>query len=425
MTARGLIIAGTSSHCGKTTITMGLARALKRDGVDVHCIKSGPDYIDPGYLAAASGRPCVNIDGWAMDESRMGSILPETGFALIESAMGLYDGAPPDGAGSAADLACRLGLPVVLVIDCAAMGQSVAAVVAGFTQAPNAPQFVGLILNKIGSERHERILRQALNGCETPILAALPRNSAIYRPSRHLGLIQASEHVDINALLEIAANHVAAHLDISALVEMGQNLPAKHPAHSLAPLGQSIAVASDAAFTFTYAHILDDWHRAGASISKFSPLADETPDPNSDAVFLPGGYPELFAQDLARAGNFRKSMAIAAASGKTIYGECGGYMVLGRAITDAKGIAYPMLGLLNLETSFTNRRLHLGYRRLTPLGGPFSTEMAGHEFHYATVLHAHGLPLFDAADAESNKLDTMGLVSGSVSGSFAHVIDRT
>lgn len=424
MSGRGLLIAATASRSGKTTITLGLARALGRKGHALRCAKSGPDYIDPGYLAAASGAPCVNLDGWAMTDARLSGLAGGTDLLLVEGAMGLFDGAPPDGRGSSADLAKRLGLPVILIADCASLGQSVAALLRGFTTHDPALDIAGVILNRVGSERHGRILKQAMAGLDIPVLGMVPRAFDIHRPSRHLGLVQASEHFDLDAFLDRVADHVTAHVDLDAVLNAAGPLQQGPTVPGLPPLADRIAVARDAAFTFTYPHLLDDWHRAGASVSTFSPLADEAPDPAAQAIYLPGGYPELHAQRLTRAGNFRAAMGRAAAAGTIIHGECGGYMVLGHAITDARGIAYPMLGLLDLETSFAKRKLHLGYRQLTPRAGPFATLLKGHEFHYASTLSARGTALFDAADAEGGDLGSIGLVSGTVSGSFAHVIDR-
>lgn len=425
MTGRGLLIASPASHSGKTTVTLGIARALSRAGTRVRCAKVGPDYIDPGYLSAASGQECVNLDTWAMKPGRVQALADTDDLLIVEGAMGLFDGAPASGQGSSADLAGQLGLPVVLVVDCASMGQSIAAIVRGFLASVTDCRIAGLILNRVGSDRHGRILKTALKGLDVPILGIIPRTAQITRPSRHLGLMQASELAHMDRFLDQVGDLVAGRIDLDALA----SLAARHETAAatfapLPPLGQRIAIAQDPAFTFTYPHILNDWTAAGASIHPFSPLADECPDPQADAIFLPGGYPELFAQALTRAGRFRSSMGQAAARGVRIYGECGGYMVLGHAITDARDIAYPMLGLLDLETSFASRKLHLGYRKLTPLAAPFAAPLRGHEFHYATTIHAKGDPLFAATDAEDQPLPKIGLVSGSVSGSFAHVIDH-
>ncbi len=422
---RGLILAAPSSGSGKTTLTLGILRALARRGLHVRGAKSGPDYIDPRFHEAACGRPAPNLDAWAMPPERIRALAGGSGLLLIEGAMGLFDGAPPDGRGASADLARMLGLPVVLVVDCAHMAQSVAPLVAGFAGHDRRVAIAGIILNKLGSPRHETMLRRALAPLGIPVIGALHRQPGLGHPERHLGLVQAAERPDLEAWLDHLADAVQGAIDLDALQQLAADLPAPPPQAPprIAPPAAHIAIARDQAFSFAYPHLLQDWRRAGARISHFSPLADEGPHEEAGLVILPGGYPELNAARLARAERFRAAMT-AAASRARIYGECGGYMVLGEALTDAAGTRHRMLGLLALETSFEKRRLHLGYRRLKALGGPFEGRFAGHEFHFATTLRAEGAPLFEARDAEGNALPPMGLVSENVSGSFAHLIDR-
>ena len=419
---RGLIIAAPGSGSGKTTITLGLLRALRDAGPPVRGAKSGPDYIDPRFHEAACGAPCRNLDAWAMAPGRIRALAAGEGLLVVEGAMGLFDGAPPDGRGATADLARLLELPVVLVVDAAHMAQSVAPLVAGFAGHDPAVEVAGVILNKVGSPRHEAMLRRALAPLGLPVLGAVPRRPGLAHPSRHLGLVQAEERPDLEAFIARAAQIVRRAVDLDALRALARPLPPAPPAPRLPPPAGRIAIASDAAFAFAYPHLLADWRAAGAELAFFSPLADEAPPP-AELVFLPGGYPELHAARLAAAERFRAGMARAAREG-AVYGECGGYMVLGEALTDAEGRCHRMLGLLPLETSFAERRLHLGYRRLEPLAGPFAGPLAGHEFHYATTLRAEGPALFAARDAEGRELGPMGLAIGAVSGSFAHVIDR-
>ncbi|WP_425090433.1 cobyrinate a,c-diamide synthase [Tropicimonas sp. S265A] len=421
-TPRGLILAAPSSGSGKTTLTLGLLRALRRAGVRVRGAKSGPDYIDPAFHEAASGAPSLNLDAWAMSETRLRTLGAGDGLLLIEGAMGLFDGAPPEGRGATADLARILGLPVVLVVDAARMSQSIAPLVAGFVRHDPDVRIAGIILNKVGSPRHERILRTALAPLGIPVLGAVLRNATLALPSRHLGLVQAREHADLEAFLDAAADQVSAQVNLTALQEMAQPYSA-----TAAPTGQravfprKVAVARDAAFTFVYPHQLAQWRHTGTKVAFFSPLADD-PVPEADMVFLPGGYPELHAEPLTNARTFHDSLR-AAARNTLIYGECGGYMVLGEALTDASGTAFKMAGLLGLHTSFATRKLHLGYRRLESRSAQLQGSYAAHEFHYATTLAAEGTPLFDAWDAEGTALPPMGLQNGRVMGSFAHIID--
>ncbi|CTQ34160.1 cobyrinate a,c-diamide synthase [Jannaschia rubra] len=408
----GLILAAPWSGSGKTTVTLGLLRALRDRGVAVRGAKSGPDYIDPRFHEAASGAPCPNLDAWAMSPAMIAGLAAGPGLLLVEGAMGLFDGAPPDGRGSVADLARQLRLPVVLVVDAARMAQSVGPIVAGFAAHDPEVQVAGVILNRVGSPRHETMLRRA---CPLPVLGGIARDAALALPSRHLGLVQAVERPDLEGFLAHAGASVGRQVDLDALAALATPLPDARPV-PLRPPAQRIAVARDAAFAFAYPHLLDGWHAAGAEILPFSPLADEAAPP-ADLVYLPGGYPELHAGRLA--GNLR---FMASLRDRPVFGECGGYMAMGDALTDAEGRVHPMAGLLRLETSFAERRLHLGYRDLTCHSGPFAGGWAGHEFHYATTLRAEGRPLFSATDAEGTPLPPMGLTDGMAGGSFAHLI---
>lgn len=420
---RGLILAAPSSGAGKTTLTLALLRLLSREGLHVRGAKSGPDYIDPRFHEAACGAPCPNLDAWAMTPDRLRSLAFGDGLLIIEGAMGLFDGAPPDGRGAVADLARHLDLPVVLVVDAGRMAGSIAPLVAGFAGFDARVRVSGVMLNNVGSDRHEAMLRRALAPLGLPVLAALRRNPALAQPSRHLGLVQAAERPDLEQFLDTAADALAATLDRATLLSLAAPLPEATTAPRLAPPAQVIAVAQDCAFGFTYPHMLADWRAAGAEIKPFSPLADD-PVPEAGFVFLPGGYPELHAGKLAANHTFMQSLRRAAQT-SDIYGECGGYMVLGAGLIDADGTPHAMAGLLPLETSFATRRLHLGYRTLTAAQGPFPGTWAAHEFHYATTLRADGPALFTATDAEGTAVAPMGLTLGRVSGSFAHLIDRT
>jgi cobyrinic acid a,c-diamide synthase len=418
----GLILSAPASGSGKTTLTLGILRALKRRGFPVRSAKSGPDYIDPRFHEAASGAPCLNLDAWAMTPERLRDLAQGPQTLLIEGAMGLFDGAPPAGKGATADLARHLGLPVVLILDTAKQSQSVAAVVEGFAKHRPDVRVVGVIFNNTGSARHEAMLTGALKSIGLPVLGAVRRQSGLEHPSRHLGLVQASERPDLEDYLERVADIVETCLDLEALLALAAPLPVASSAPAMPPPAQRIAIARDQAFAFAYPHLLADWREAGAEIAVFSPLADQAP-PDCDLVFLPGGYPELHAARLAANDNFLNGLRKAALS-TAIYGECGGYMVLGEGLVDAAGNRHEMAGLLTLETSFAQRKLHLGYRRLDALGGPFSGWLTAHEFHYARTIHSKGAPLFKARNAEGDALPDMGLINGRISGSFAHVIDR-
>ncbi len=418
---RALVIAAPHSGAGKTTITLALLRALRNAGHNVAGAKSGPDYIDPAFHTAATGRPALNLDAWAMDTASLRArAITNTDLLIIEGAMGALDGAGQSGKGSAADLAETLGAPILMVQDASHSAQSAALSAAGLRALRPEIPIAGVILNNTRSPRHARMATAGLKAADIPHLGTLPHTVGLKLPDRHLGLVQAIEHPTLETFLEAASTEISKTCDLEAIAKAAAPLPQPGPLKRMPPLGQRIAVAEDAAFAFAYPHLLADWQAQGASLHPFSPLANAEPDPSADAIFLPGGYPELHAGPLAAAHIFRHALQNTSAR---IYGECGGYMVLGDALTDAAGTAHRMLGLLPLHTSFAIRRLSLGYRNLTPQGGPFSSPLNGHEFHYATILEEGAAPpLFTAEDADGNDLGKMGLALGNVSGSFAHII---
>jgi cobyrinic acid a,c-diamide synthase len=419
----GLVIAAPMTGSGKTLVTLGLARALTRQGLRVQPAKAGPDYIDSRFLTRAAGRDALTLDAWAMAPDRLRMLAQGDDLLLVEGVMGLFDGAR-DGTGSAADLAEALGLPVVLVVNAESQGASLAPLVHGFLRWRPGLQFGGVILNRVSTTRQEALLRQALSATGVPVLGALPKRDALKVPSRHLGLVLPDE-LDHETLIDAAADQVAAYIDLAAVLSLVKPAQAAQSAAlRLPPLGQRIAIARDDAFAFLYAHWLSDWRAAGAEIHFFSPLADEPPR-DADAIFLPGGYPELHAGRLALAMQFKLGLIAAAARGALIYGECGGFMVLGETLTDASGTPHAMVGLLPHSTSIARPRRTLGYRRLrhaSPL--PFPAQLSGHEFHYSSSGPAGGTPLFAATDALGEPMAPMGLVEGRIMGSYAHVIDR-
>ena len=430
MSKTGFLIAAPHSGSGKTTITLGMLRALKRVGHKVSSAKAGPDFIDPAFHTAASGRDCLNLDPWAMRPDLILSLAGQADDILVvEGMMGLFDGGA-DGKGSAADLAQLLQLPVVMVVDAAKQSHSIAALVSGFRNFRPDIEIAGVILNKVGSPRHEAMLREALEAIAVPVLGCVLRNDDLQQPSRHLGLQQADEREDLEVFLEKAAGQIEGAVDLDGLLNLKRSDGAYRSVTSLPPLGQKIALAQDIAFGFTYPHLINSWRAQGAEIVEFSPLKDEAPASDCDAVFLPGGYPELHAARLAQCGNFLSGLNQAAWSGAFVYGECGGFMVLGEALIDADGARHAMAGLLPLTTSFAQRKLHLGYRRIelmadTPLGAS-GTLLTGHEFHYSSLTAASAAdgPLFRAKDARGQDLGAYGMISGNVAGSYLHLIDR-
>jgi cobyrinic acid a,c-diamide synthase len=424
--ANGLIVAAPRSNSGKTLVTLGLLAALEARGLSVAPAKTGPDYIDRAILARVAGGEAVNLDPWAMSPDRLRHLAQAhaTGadLLLIEGVMGLFDGAA-DGTGSTADLAATLRLPVLLVVDAEKQGQSIAALVSGFARFRPDVEVAGLILNRVATTRHERLLLAALAPLGIPVLGALPRRDSLALPSRHLGLVLPAEIAAFDATVAAAAEALAEFVDLNRLLALSAPLAlATGELVRLPPLGQRIAVAADAAFAFIYPHLLADWRAQGAAVSLFSPLAGESAKSDSDAIFLPGGYPELHGDALASATGFFSSLVAARDRGALIYGECGGYMVLGESLTDQAGVTHRMAGLLPVATDISRPRRTLGYRRLTHAGQlPWPRSLLGHEFHYSSGGGAD--PLFAAADAAGDPLPPMGAVVGRVMGSYAHVID--
>ena len=430
--ASGIILAAPASGSGKTVLCAGLLAHFRGSGLAVRAFKAGPDYIDPGYHRMASGHDCVNLDPWGMRAEtlarRVAALCADADLVIGEGAMGLFDGAR-DGTGSTADLAARLKLPVVLAVDTRGQGASVAALAEGFVNHRHDVAVAGVILNRVASAAHERLLRDALDARSIAVFGSVPRDEALSLPSRHLGIVQASESE--GSWAENAAATVARSVDTDALVGLARPLqvgPAA-PGVAIPPLGQRVAVARDTAFGFCYDALMEDWRAAGAAVLPFSPLADEAPDAKADAVYLPGGYPELHAGRIAGARRFLGGLRDAAGRGAVLFGECGGYMVLGRGLIDADGHRHAMAGLLPLETSFQERRLALGYRhaRLAVDGplGKAGTAYCGHEFHYCRVVSEDTeRPLFATCDATGAPLGDAGMTAGTVSGSFIHLIDR-
>jgi len=437
VTTRGLIIAAPHSGAGKTTVTLALLAALTRRGVKVRSAKAGPDYIDPAFHAAVVGGSSVNLDSWAMPPELLNTLAAEAcsgaDIFVIEGVMGLFDGAPGGASaagrrGATADLAAHFELPVVLVIDVSRQAQSAAALLRGFAAHDPAVRIAGVILNRIGSERHRALVADAIATLCIPVLGALPREQALALPERHLGLVQASEHPDLETSIECLAAMAKRHFDLDAIAAGAAplNVAPKVPVPALPPPGQRIALASDQAFSFVYPHVLAAWRRAGAEVLSFSPLANQPPPDDADCCWLPGGYPELHAGALTAARKFSEGLRRFAQT-RPVHGECGGYMVLGQNLEDADGVGHAMTGLLGHSTSFSKRKLHLGYRSARLLAdsvlGCRGAIVRGHEFHYATLSVAgDDEPVAEMFDAEGRALGATGGRRGCVSGTFFHAI---
>jgi cobyrinic acid a,c-diamide synthase len=431
---RGLMIAAPRSGSGKTMLTLGLLRALRRAGRAVVGVKSGPDYIDPAFHAAASGSASVNLDSWAMPPDLVRALAAEAAseraLLICEASMGLFDGvrAEPGRSGASADVAAALGLPVLLMLDVSGQAQSAAAVVKGCATYDQRIRVAGVVLNRVGSPRHRRLAGEAIEALGVKVVGAIPRLEALALPERHLGLVQAGELDALEARLEAVADAVASHVELAAVEALAAPLPPRvgESAPAIAPPGQRIALARDAAFSFFYPHLMTGWRAAGAELRLFSPLADEAPPGDCDVCWLPGGYPELHAARLASASGFLAGLRRFAET-RPVHGECGGYMALGAALTDASGETHAMAGLLGVETSFAKRKMTLGYRDATLIAdgalGRAGARYRGHAFHYATVVAEGNDPPFALArDAHGGAAEPSGSRRGHVTGTFFHAI---
>lgn len=446
MNTPGLLIAGTASGVGKTTLTLGLLAAFRRRGVTVQPFKCGPDYIDPAFHAAATGRASTNLDSWAMDAARIDALTTlgdDAALVIAEGSMGLFDGGARAGllgTGASADIARHTGWPVLLVLDVSRQARTAGAVALGCRAFDPSLTIAGVVLNRVASPRHDALVRAALAEIDLPVFGALPRRAELAMPERHLGLVQAEEHPELDATLAALGALVDEHVDLDALRTVAAvtcrppssvrapttRTATAQPAHaSPAPPGQRVALARDAAFSFVYPHLLAEWQAAGVETLPFSPLADEAPDSRADVVWLPGGYPELHAERLANAMRFRQGLAEHAKT-RPVHGECGGYMTLGAGVVDADGRRHAMAGLLGLETSFDKRKLHLGYRRAVlhePMPGYANgAALVGHEFHHATIVAEPDAPLAAIEDASGAPVAETGSRRGHVTGTFFHLI---
>jgi cobyrinic acid a,c-diamide synthase len=432
----GLLIAAPASGTGKTTVMLGLLAALRERGRVVQPFKNGPDYIDPAFHRAASGRWSYNMDSWAMPGPMLDGMLGAAEGAdliLAEGSMGLFDGVAVPGAsgnGSSADLAARMGWPVVLVIDASGQAQTAAAVAQGLARFRPGVRVAGVILNRIASPRHEALVRSGMAEAGLTVLGVLPKRAAIAMPERHLGLVQAEEQPTLQALIAEAAGLMRDGVDLDALIASAASSATATVAPKITPPGQRIALARDAAFSFVYPHLLQGWRDAGAEVLPFSPLADEIPDASANVCWLPGGYPELYGGTLSEAERFRSGLH-AFAETKPVHGECGGYMAMGEALIDKDGTRHQMAGLLGLVTSFEKRKMHLGYRSAALAqsipGQQSGHVLRGHEFHYSTILTQPDAPLATVSDATGTTVPETGSYrlqpgGGLSTGTFFHLI---
>lgn len=441
---RGLprvIVAGTHSGAGKTTAAMALLAALRARGIAVQPFKAGPDYIDPGYLAAAAGRPSRNLDTWMMGSDAVLECFHRSaapaGLSIVEGVMGLFDGAGARvEAGSTAHLAKLLRAPVVLVVDGGGMARSAAAVALGFRRFDPDVRVAGVFLNRLGGEGHYLLLKEAIeNDAGVAVLGYLPREAALSIPERHLGLVSSAEQRGLEETLRRLAELAARHVEVDALLELARSAPALPAPASRAfpdrpaPAARArIGVARDAAFTFYYEDNLDLLAALGAELVPFSPLADAALPADLDGLLFGGGFPEVFRAELAANVGMLASIRAAIAAGMPVYAECGGLMYLCRGIAGADGDVARMVGAVPAVARMQERRAALGYVTATALRDSVIAErgqtLRGHEFHWSVLegsLPADGFPAYRTETRRGGRASVEGWARGDLLASYLHV----
>ena len=426
--SRGFLIAAPSSGSGKTTITLGLLRLLARRGMSVQPFKCGPDYLDTMLhaMAASTGettRPGLNLDTFMASKAHVRSLFARHAstaeISVVEGVMGLFDGAEKSD-GSSAEIAALLGLPVIMVIDGSKMAYSAAPILYGFKHFDPSVNVAGVIFNRVGSASHYRYLEAAAHDVGIEPLGYLPRNSAITIDERHLGLNTSAEY-DRQGIIDAMADHIEKTVNIERLLEIAAiELPEAEPARTaMRPSGKVIAVARDEAFNFIYHANIEALARYG-EVRYFSPLHDETL-PEADLLYLAGGYPELHAEALAENAAMRRAIAEWCRNGGATWAECGGLMYLGQTLTLADGSAWPMCGVLDLDTTMQEARLTLGYRKVYPAGME-GIELRGHEFHYSRISRQGEIDnIAEIRNARDQPVETKLFRVGNTIASYLHL----
>jgi len=399
-----LVIGGATSGVGKTTVSIGLMAALRRRGLTVQPFKVGPDYIDPGYHGIAAGRPSRNLDAWMLPKPVVLELFARASgtadLAVIEGVMGLFDGVSGrDETGSTAEVAKLLGAPVILVLDVSRTARSAAAMALGYARLDPGLQVAGIVLNRVGGARHRDWTRDAVEELTgLPVLGAIPERPGLELPERHLGLIPISEGLALDRFLEQVVPGIEAHVDLGRLLALASQAPPVPVAPASLFGGQDpiarrvrIGVAQDQAFSFYYADSLDLLVAAGAELVPFSPIHDPALPERVQGLYLGGGFPELFGEQLAANHGLRREIREAARNGMPIYAECGGLMYLADSIVDFDGRAFPMVGAVPGRTVMARGQLRIGYVEVEPiretiLAGP-GMRLRGHEFHCARWEH--------------------------------------
>ncbi len=430
-----LVIGGSTSGVGKTTIAVGLMAALSRRSLQVQPYKVGPDYIDPSYHNVATGRPSRNLDAWMLTQATVMELFARSSegadIALVEGVMGLFDGLSGlDESGSTAQMAKLLQAPVLLVLDVSRMARSAAAMALGYARLDPGLRVAGVILNRLGGPRHREWTKEAVEGLTgLPVLGALPEAPDLELPERHLGLIPVAERPALDAFLEALVRHIEEHLDLDRIIALASEAPPLLiPSASMFERGARttavrIAVAKDEAFSFYYADGLDLLAAAGAELVCFSPLHDRALPEGAQGIYMGGGFPELYADRLAANEQLRREILEAGRDGMPIYAECGGLMYLTEEIVDFDGKPFPMVGAVPGRAVMERGRLRIGYVEVEPLSdtilaGP-GTRLRGHEFHCAQWEDPE--PAFSAYRILNQGGRREGYVRGNLLATFVHL----
>jgi cobyrinic acid a,c-diamide synthase len=391
-----LVIAGTHSGVGKTSVVLGMLGALRQRGIHVQGFKVGPDFIDPMYHRDVTSTPSYNLDAWLMGQDGVrrafGRVAPTEGMSIIEGVMGLFDGRATGSEGSTAEVAATLQAPVLLVLDVGGMSRSAAALVQGYTRFDPSVQVAGVVVNRVGGARHYQLVKTAIEEqAGVPVWGYLPWDEALVLPERHLGLGPVGEDAAFHQVASALGEAAARTIDLDAIISAARSTPAlEKPTDAEMPSGPPrahIGVARDAAFNFYYEANLLWLQRWGAELVELSPLADAALPPDIDGLYLGGGFPEVFAKGLAENLPFIASLRHAYDAKMPIYAECGGLMYLVEQIQDSAGTCYPMAGLLPGVCRLTGRLQNFGYKEVFSLRdsllGRAGLRTRGHEFHYS------------------------------------------
>ena len=431
-----IVIAATNSGAGKTSISLGLTRALTRRSLKVQTFKVGPDFLDPTYLSMASERTCYNLDSWMMGKQYLpklfARVTKDADIAIIEGVMGLYDGASPASLeGSTAEVADILDAPIALIANARGLSRSFAAMVKGFACFEDRINISAVIANRCGSDRHKKWLTESLAAAKLPeMIGAIERQSFPELPSRHLGLVTAGSETLKADVIDKLADICEQNIDVDALIKIASKakpIEVNDEEAITSPKSMRLGIARDSAFHFYYQDNLEALERHGCALVEFSPINDASLPNDLDGLYIGGGYPELFAEALSANEKMRNSIADFAGSNKPVYAECGGLMYLGNKLITANAKEYPMVGLLDVTTKMLERFKTLGYVQVVllqdSLWGTKDTTIRGHEFHYSEITESLNniQKIYSVKRRSGSESSTEGFQKQNILASYTHL----